>query len=103
MTLLKQAEIGQWVEQEEHLVASKLFHLRSKMNVERSQLAEALDIEEYELANYENGIEPVPATTLFLISTYLGVNVKYFFTEEVDVYTANTALANDDEEAAPVS
>ncbi len=63
----------------EQRIAARLLHLRQTLEIKRSDLAYALDIEEDELKSYELGFSPIPASILALSAIALGVNFDYFY------------------------
>lgn len=91
MSHTNQAAIGEWVENEDQAIAAKLFRLRARLGVERKELAEFAGIEEQELASYEKGIEPIPASMLAIFAIILGVRTEYFFSEDSEQVSSEVA------------
>lgn len=92
MATVKFDPIDEQVKQKEMAIASKMLRLRTEMNVQAGQLAEIIGISEEELASYEHGAEPVPASVLVLIAAAFGVEFDYFYTTNELEITDTSAL-----------
>ena len=97
MSEIEQIRIGEWVNREEHLIASKLFQARTKMGIDRGELAFLAGITESELVKYENAIEAIPVSTLLVLAKAMGVSVEYFYDDDVEIFGI-TAPANNEKE-----
>jgi len=71
------------VSAEDKVIASKLYRVRTRMDIERVDLAKVSGISEQSIAEYENGIEPVPASDLFILSHIMGISIDYFYNDEI--------------------
>ena len=92
------SKIEPWVDHQEKMIASKLFKIRSELGIEREELAAAIGIDYNELAKYEMGIEPVPASTLAIASTLMGVNMNYFYDDDYEgLYDVNSSKSGSEE------
>jgi transcriptional regulator with XRE-family HTH domain len=81
MSNINEIQAVESVSREERVIASKLFRMRTRMGIEREDLAVMVGIRELDLAEYENGLEAVPASDLFMLATVMGINVTYFYGE----------------------
>lgn len=70
------------VDQEEQNIAERLLKLRTRLGIERDQLALAVGLREADLFAYENVVEPIPASTLAMIAAVIGIDIDYFFSDE---------------------
>jgi transcriptional regulator with XRE-family HTH domain len=71
------------VSHEDKVIASKLFRVRTRMEIKRSELAKMTGLSEETIAEYENGLEAVPASDLFMLSNVMGISIDYFYSDEV--------------------
>lgn len=62
-------------------IITRVIELRRRFQISRRNLAEAIDISENELQQYEEYKAPLPASLLALIALALGVKTDYFFLE----------------------
>ena len=63
------------------VVAANLFKARTRYGLYRAELAEILGIHEVQLARYENGLDPIPASSLMIAAHFIGVDFDSFFNE----------------------
>ncbi len=103
MSEIEQMRVGEWISREEHLIASRLFKVRTKLGIDRSELAFTAGISESELVRYENAIEPIPACVLVLLSSLMGVSIDYFFDSELEVIGADVYMTKEDEQPVLLS
>jgi transcriptional regulator with XRE-family HTH domain len=82
MSDFEQIKIGEWVDHEERLIASKLFRARTNLGIDRDELATMAGLGITELVEYESGVQPIPASTLMMIAAMMGVSVGYFYGED---------------------
>jgi transcriptional regulator with XRE-family HTH domain len=82
MSDFEQIKIGEAVEREERLIASKLFRARTSLGIDRDELAVMAGLGITELVEYESGVQPIPASTLAMISAMMGVSMGYFYGED---------------------
>lgn len=97
MLEIEQIRVSEWVNREEHIIASKLFHARTKMGIERGELASMAGIRESELVKYENAIEATPVSTLLVLAKAMGVIIDYFYDDDIEIFGIKTA-ANKEKE-----
>ncbi|PIR39372.1 MAG: hypothetical protein COV35_02325 [Alphaproteobacteria bacterium CG11_big_fil_rev_8_21_14_0_20_39_49] len=83
------------VSPEDKVIASKLYRVRTKMDIKRSELARLTGISEETIAEYENGLEAVPASDLFMLSSVMGISIDYFYSDD---YTAASSAFEGNEE-----
>lgn len=76
--------MGQWVDDQERAVAMRLLSARLQRGLSREDLAEAIGLDEYELALYEDAKEPVPASVLFLAAIALEIDAMTLLDEAED-------------------
>ncbi len=95
MSQVDQIKVGEYVEREESVIAAKLFKLRTKLNLERSDVAGLSGIDEKQLFRYENAIEAIAASDLFLLANILGVSMSYFYEEEMQICGSNIPAISD--------
>ena len=69
-------------ENAEHKIATRLFKARTRSGIYRSELAEMLEVDEVELARYENSLEAIPASLLVVAAAFMGVDLDYFYNDE---------------------
>jgi hypothetical protein len=83
MQKIDQMNASEWIAQEERSIAAKLFGVRIKLGIKRKELADVVGIvTEAELEAYETGVEEVPASTLFVLASAMGLSPGYFFGED---------------------
>lgn len=82
MTDMEQVRIGEMVEHEERLIASKLFRVRTNLGIDRDELATMAGLGITELVEYESGVQPIPASTLAMIAAMMGVSMGYFYGDD---------------------
>ncbi len=82
------------ISREDKVIASKLYRVRTKMEIKRSDLARLTGITEETLAEYENGLEAVPASDLFMLSSVMGISIEYFYSD--DSTTSSSAFEGDE-------
>jgi transcriptional regulator with XRE-family HTH domain len=83
------------VDQEERNIAERLLRLRTRLGIERDQLALAIGLQEADIFAFENAVDAIPASTLAMISAVVGIDINYFFSDEdwdiiSEAYTAVT-------------
>lgn len=82
------------VESANHLIAVKFFKARTRSGIYRSELADLLEIDEVELARYENGLDPIPASTLVLAASFMGIELEYFY-EDADSAASSAKIVEE--------
>lgn len=87
---------SQAANKEDHMIASRLFKARTKLGIERGELALHAGITEKELADYENAVEEIPASTLLYISKVMGVSFDYFFDDSIEIYDIDVSSYSDE-------
>ncbi|MCE3232343.1 MAG: helix-turn-helix protein [Rickettsiaceae bacterium] len=92
MSDIDQIRIGEWVDREERAIASKLFKIRTKLGIDRDELATMAGIGISELVEYESGVQPIPASTLAIIAAMMGVSLDYFYSYNLDAENEDSAI-----------
>lgn len=93
----EQIRINEWVDREEKFIASRIFRIRTGMNIEREDLAMLIGESDAQMAKYESGIDAVPASTLICMSFALGVDIGYFYGEDNLKICNSKIYANEEE------
>jgi transcriptional regulator with XRE-family HTH domain len=60
--------------EQNHFIISQIIQKRKAQSITQAELAAAIEISEEEYASYENGINHMSASVLFLVSTILDGN-----------------------------
>jgi transcriptional regulator with XRE-family HTH domain len=94
------AELLKKIEADEKTIAARLKTLRTRVGIEVDAFAEALGVEEAELAAYENGSEDVPASVIALVCALSGVSFEYFFDEYEDEEALDAAVSRGSEKVS---
>lgn len=84
-------EYGPEVTNLDSFIGQKVKLRRSSMGITQVGLGEKLGVSFQQIQKYENGKNRISASTLFQISTILGVSFSYF----VDGYIKDTVLHDD--------
>lgn len=79
---INKSVIKEVIDQEEKNIAERLLRLRTRLGIERDQLALAIGVKELDLFSYENSVQAVPASTLAMIAAVVGIDIDYFFSDE---------------------
>jgi transcriptional regulator with XRE-family HTH domain len=92
MADVEQIKIGEWIDREERAIASRLFKIRTKLGIDRDELATMAGLGITELVEYESGVQPIPASTLAMISAMMGVSIEYFYGDEAQIFNHSMPL-----------
>ena len=85
-------EYGPGVTNLDSFIGQKVKLRRSSLGITQVELGEKLGVSFQQIQKYENGKNRISASTLFQISTILGVSFSYF----VNGYTKKTVLHDDE-------
>lgn len=70
------------------LIGNRMNQLRLASGMTRHQLADAVGVTHQQLQKYEKGVNRITASRLVDISRALGVDVNYFFEEDLELLDA---------------
>ena len=60
-------------------IANNIYYTRKNLNINRTELADAIGVSTQQLAKYEKAINRVAASRLALIAAKLQKKIEYFF------------------------
>ena len=91
-----QLQMEACISQEDRVIASRLFKLRTNMGIKRRDLAVMAGLAESDIYSFESGQQEVPASDLFLLAVALGVSINYFYEDEtLYSFCSNANLAEE--------
>jgi len=103
MLEIDQMRANDSIDREERLIATRLFKIRTKLGIEREELATASGFSLSDILAYENAIEPIPASAIFVLSSTMGVSIDCFYEDDIDIIQTSHCMQSDEEKTVLLS